>query len=126
MTAEERTPGPRAEQPEDLTRLFVELANAGDAEGLSRLYEPDGVVGFPPGKQTVGRAAIRALYEQMLASKPQFKQEEPLLTLRVGDVALTGTQSSDGTGGRVQVVRRQADGSWLRIIDRPEAPGTPR
>jgi len=126
MTAGKSTLGPRAEESEDLTRLFVELANAGDAEGLARLYEPDGVVGFPPGQQTVGQAAIRALYDQMLASKPQFKQEDPLPTLRVGDIALTGTQSSDGTGGRVQVVRRQADGSWLRIIDRPETPGTPR
>lgn len=122
MTAEKRMQEPRAEQPEDLTRLFVELANAGDAEGLSRLYERDAVVGYPPGKQTVGRAAIRALYDQMLASNPKFKQENPLPTLRVGDLALTGTQSSDGTGGRVQVVRRQPDGNWLRIIDRPENP----
>ena len=113
----------RAEQPEDLTRLFVQFANDGDAEALAGLYEADAVVGFPPGQQTVGRAAIRALYDQMLASKPKFKQETPLPTLRVGDLALTGTQSSDGTGGRVQVVRRQADGRWLRIIDRPENPG---
>jgi hypothetical protein len=33
---------------------------------------------------------------------------------------LTSTWSRDGTGGRVQVARRQPDGSWLRIIDRPE------
>lgn len=37
-----------AQQPEDLTRLFVERGNAGDAEGLAALYEPDAVVGFPP------------------------------------------------------------------------------
>jgi hypothetical protein len=30
----------RATKPEDLTRLFVEMANAGDAEGLAALYEP--------------------------------------------------------------------------------------
>ncbi len=47
----------RATRPEDLTRLFVELANAGDAEGLAALYEPEAVVAFPPGQMTVGRAA---------------------------------------------------------------------
>ena len=34
----------RALQPEDLTRLFVEFGNAGDAEGLAGLYEADAVV----------------------------------------------------------------------------------
>ena len=126
MTTDKKSHPARAEQPEDITRLFVQFVNEGDAEALAGLYEPDAVVGYPPGKQTVGRAAIRALYEQMLASKPQFKQEEPLPTLRAGDLALTGTQPSDGTGGRVQVVRRQPDGSWLRIIDRPENPPAPR
>ncbi len=110
----------RADTPEDLARLFVARANAGDAEGLSELYEPDAVLGFPPGAETVGRAAIRAVFDQMLADPPPFTVEEPLPTLRHGDLALTATRSADGTGGRAQVARRQPDGSWLRILDRPE------
>jgi uncharacterized protein (TIGR02246 family) len=117
------TESKKAYQPEDITRLFVELANARDAEGLAQLYEPDAVMGYPPGEQTEGRAAIRAVLEQMVAHAPEFPSEDPLPTLRFGDLALTSTKSADGTGGRVQVVRRQADGSWLRIIDRPETPG---
>lgn len=39
-----------------------------------------------------------------------------------GDLALTSTRSADNTGVRVQVARRQTDGTWLRIIDRPEVP----
>ena len=113
----------RAQQPEDLARLFVERGNAGDAEGLAALYEPDAVVGFPPGQVTVGREAIRALYEQMLATKPVFTLEAPLPTLRHGDLALTATRSADNTGVRAQVARRQPDGTWLRIIDRPETRG---
>jgi hypothetical protein len=31
-------------------------------------------------------------------------------------------EQPDNTGVRVQVLRRQPDGSWLRIIDRPEVP----
>jgi ketosteroid isomerase-like protein len=113
----------RAQQPEDLARLFVERGNAGDAEGLAALYEPGAVVGFPPGQVTEGTVAIRALYEQMLATKPVFKLEEPLPTLRNGDLALTATRSADNTGVRAQVARRQPDGSWLRILDRPETRG---
>jgi len=112
----------RAREPEDLTRLFVERVNAGDVEGLVELYEPDAVVGFPPGQQTVGRDAIRAVYEKLVAIGPHFEVEEALPTLRAGDLALTSTTSADNTGGRVQVARRQADGTWLRVIDRPELP----
>ena len=110
----------RAAEPEDLARLFVERVNAGDAEGLADLYEPDAVLAYPPGSQTVGRAAIRAVFEKMLAQAPRFHVEEPLPTVRHGDLALTSTRPADNTGGRVQVARRQADGTWLRIIDRPE------
>jgi ketosteroid isomerase-like protein len=110
-----------AKHPEDITRLFVERVNAGDVDGLVELYEPTAVLAYPPGTITEGEDAIRALFEQMLAAGPQFPQEEPLPTLRCGDIALTSTRALDGTGGRVQVVRRQPDGSWKRIIDRPEA-----
>lgn len=112
----------QAKEPEGLARLFVERANAKDADGLAELYEPDAVLSFPPGQQTVGRDAIRAVYEQMVANAPQFEVEEPLPTLRFGELALTSTRPADNTGGRVQLARRQPDGTWLRIIDRPELP----
>jgi uncharacterized protein (TIGR02246 family) len=110
----------RAAEPEDITRLFVERANAGDAEGLAALYEEDAVLGFPPGRTTVGREAIRAVLEQMLEQVTHFEPEEPLPTLRSGDLALTSTAPKDDAGARAQVVRRQADGTWLRMLDRPE------
>jgi uncharacterized protein (TIGR02246 family) len=111
----------KAHHPEDIARLFVERANAGDAEGLAALYEPDAVLGFPPGRETAGRDAIQAVMEQLVASAPAFEVEEPLPTLRIDDLALTATRAKDGTGGRAQVARRQPDGTWLRILDRPEA-----
>lgn len=63
----------KAARPEDLTRLFVERANAKDAEGLALLYEQDAVMAYPPGRQTVGRDAIRALWEQALPHLPAFE-----------------------------------------------------
>ncbi|MGK5627154.1 YybH family protein [Streptomyces sp. URMC 123] len=114
-----------ARTPEDLARLFVERANARDAEGLSLLYAPDAVLAYPAGAVTVGREAIRAVCERLVENAPlPFPFEEPLPTVRYGDLALTSTKDSDGTGGRVQVARRQPDGTWLRVIDRPEVPAT--
>ena len=110
----------KALEPEDLTRLFVERANAGDAAGVAALYEPEAVMAYPPGEVTVGRDAILALWEQVLADAPTFEPEEPLPTLVSGEIALTSTIARDGTGVRAQVARRQADGSWLRLLDQPE------
>jgi uncharacterized protein (TIGR02246 family) len=110
----------KAMRPEDITRLFVERSNAGDAAGVSALYEPDAVLAYPPGSQTAGRDAIRALWEKVLAARPRFEPEEPLPTLISGDLALTSTPPRDGAGARAQVVRRQPDGSWLRVLDQPE------
>ncbi|MDA0184002.1 nuclear transport factor 2 family protein [Solirubrobacter phytolaccae] len=107
-------------KPEDLTRAFVDRVNAGDVDGLVALYEPDAIIAFPPGRLTQGHAAIRALYEGMLAGKPHFEYEEPLTTLIAGDLALTATPAQDEAGVRAQVVRRQPDGTWLRVLDRPD------
>jgi len=117
---EETTPRERAMEPEDLTRLFVERSNAGDADGVAALYEEDAVLAFPPGQLTVGRRAIRDLWASVLAERPTFVPEAPLPTVRNGDLALTATPPSDIRGARVQVCRRQPDGSWLRVIDQPE------
>ena len=111
---------PVALKPEDLTRLFVERANQRDAAGIAALYEEQAVMAYPPGSQTVGRDAIRALWETILANAPRFEQEPPLPTLTSGDIALTSTPPKDGAGARAQVARRQPDATWLRLLDQPE------
>jgi ketosteroid isomerase-like protein len=110
----------KALKPEDLTRLFVERANDGDAAGIAALYEEAAVMAYPPGSVTVGRDAIRGLWEKVLAKPPHFEQEPPLPTLICGDIALTSTPPRDGSGARAQVTRRQPDGTWLRLLDQPE------
>jgi uncharacterized protein (TIGR02246 family) len=116
----------RASRPEDLTRLFVECANAGDAAGIAALYEEHAVMAYPPGSVTQGRDAIRGFWEKVLAQGPRFEQEQPLPTLISGDIALTSTPPKDAAGARAQVVRRQPDGTWLRLLDQPEFVTVPR
>src|SRR4051794_40250709 len=106
--------------PEDLTRRFVDAVNAGDLDALVELYEPNAVIAFPPGRITRGHDAIRALYRGMLEQHAHFEYEEPLTTLISGDLALTATPAQDAAGVRAQVVRRQEDGTWKRVLDRPD------
>ena len=113
-------------KPEDLTRLFVERANAGDAAGVAELYEEQAVMAYPPGSQTVGRDAIRGLWAKVLANSPHFEQEPPLPPLVSGDIALTSTAPKDDAGARAQVARRQPEGTWLRLLDQPEFVPTAR
>ncbi len=110
----------KARAPEDLTRMFVEAANRGDAEAVAELYELDAVMAYPPGELTRGRDAIRILWSKAFARRPHFELEDSLPPLAVDEIALTATLAKDGAGVRVQVVRRQPDGSWLRLIDTPE------
>jgi ketosteroid isomerase-like protein len=111
-----------AAKPEDATRLIVERLNAGDASGVAAVYEPNAVLAHPADQSTTGREAIEAIYQRMVDAGIKFAKETPLPTVRFENLALTSTRSADDTGVRVQVLRRQPDGSWLRIIDRPELP----
>jgi uncharacterized protein (TIGR02246 family) len=112
----------KARRPEDITTLFVQRLNDRDADGMAELYAPDAVMAYPPGQTTVGRDAIRAVLAQLAAhASLPVPQEESLPAVRYGDLALTSSPSKDGTGVRVQVTQRQPDGSWLRVIDRPES-----
>ena len=114
----------RALEPEDLSRFFVERANAGDVEGLVALYEPGAVLAFPPGQLSVGRAAIREAYAKLLADGPTFSPGDlqPVIRNDAGDLALTSTRLA-GRGATAEVARRQPDGSWLWIIDQPAVLG---
>jgi ketosteroid isomerase-like protein len=112
----------KAMEPEEVTRMVAERLNAGDAAGVAALYEPEAVLAYPAGQPTTGREPIKAVYQRMVDAGLKFSIETPLPTVHFEDLALTSTRSADNTGVRVQVLRRQPDGSWLRIIDRPETP----
>ena len=115
--------------PEALMRRFAECLNAGDLGGLVGLYEPSAVFEPQPGVVAHGRTAIRSALQNLLATRPTIVAEVSQV-LVAGDVALvvnewalTGT-APDGTavrqeGRSTDVVRRQPDGRWLVVIDKP-------
>jgi uncharacterized protein (TIGR02246 family) len=115
--------------PEALMRSFTDRVHARDLDGLVALYEPAAVFEPQPGVLVEGREAIRQALAELLALRPTMVAET-VQVLQADDVALvinewtmTGT-APDGSevrqGGRsADVVRRQPDGGWLVLVDKP-------
>ncbi len=108
----------RANEPDELARLFLERANQGDVEGLVALYEPEAVLALPNGHIASGRQEIRKFYSTLLTSRPHFQPGTQRPALRCGGLALTSSCLTNGTV-TAEVARQQADGSWLWVVDQP-------
>lgn len=104
-----------ATNPEDLARLFVEFANAGDVDGLVSLYEPDAVVavGDPVAR---GHDEIRRFYAGILEKKREFPQVEQMAPVINGELAITVSRLPNGNIS-AEIARRQPDGSWRWTVD---------
>ena len=111
-------PGPEpARDPQDLEPLLVSRQRAGDVEGMVALFEPDAVIDSSDGRLTRGKTAIRAIFAEQVAAGRKFQIGEQRPALVSGDLALTSTRLPDGSVTS-EVARRQADGTWLWVIDR--------
>lgn len=118
-----------ARTPADVDRLFAEALSAGDLPGALAMYEPDACFEESPGIVARGHAEIEAALARLLALKPKLDCYE-IDVVENGDLALlrarwtfTGT-GTDGEqfelrGRSIEIVKRQADGSWLFTIDLP-------
>jgi len=101
----------------------------GDIDKIMTTYEPGAVVVGQPGGPVTGADALRAMFGGFVAVNPRFTFLDQEI-IEAGDLALhlntwrmTGT-APDGTaveqgGLSVVVLRRQADGRWLMVIDDP-------
>ena len=126
----------KANKPEDVSRLIGETFTSGDMEAALSLYEPDATFAMPTGfgeGSVTGLDGLREALGGFIAMSPQL-QVNAGKTLVSGDTALViGNWTLSGrdaegndidTSGRyADVVRRQADGSWLFVIDNPNGSG---
>lgn len=106
-----------ARDPQDLERLLVARERAGDLEGMMALYEPQAVVDCGDGQVLRGLDAIRAYFAGVVASGHKYAMGEQRPAVISGDLALTSTRVADGTV-TAEVARRQADGTWLWVLDK--------
>lgn len=119
-----------ARSPQEIHTLFLDAFNRADVEALLALYEPDAV--FVTGEgSAIGHEAIRTAYQHILADGGRMEMETRTV-LESGDglAILHGawTLYRDGTainGLSTEVVRQQADGSWLFVLDEPRTPHDP-
>lgn len=119
-----------ARNPADVDRLYGELSNAGDAEGLLELYEPGATfVDRELGAQ-VGHDAIRSLLTAWVNMKPTIDMGLATVIPMGEDLALVhhdwqamvdapGGARIEVSGKATEIVRRQADGGWRFILDDP-------
>ena len=116
--------------PEDADRLLCEAISAGDLEAALAFYEPEARFVAEPGNVVTGKEAIRQVMSHFLALRPTLTLEK-VTAVQAGDIALLASTWSlvgtgpDGTPVRMsgqgrEVVRRQPDGTWLRVLDQPE------
>jgi ketosteroid isomerase-like protein len=107
-----------ARDPQDLARLLVARELVGDVDGMEALYEPDAVLDCGASNSARGREAIRSFYSGLVAAGRKFDLGDQRPAMVSGDFALTSTRLPDGTV-TAEVARRQADGTWLWVIDQP-------
>ena len=117
-----------AQSPEEVDVLFEKYLNAGDLDGLVALYEAGATLIPSPGEAATGSAAIRESLAAFVGMKPviDLKVQRSIVN---GDIAVLFSDWTMTGGGQemagktVEVVRRQADGSWRFVIDDPYARG---
>ena len=118
-----------ANTPADVDHQLIAAINAGDVDSAVRCYKPGAALVSEPGTTVVGTEAIREVLTGFMAIKPKMTIEVPLV-IESGDTALlhakwttVGTDADgnqvDFAGQATEVVRRQADGTWLFVIDNP-------
>lgn len=93
-------------EPKELIRRWIDLFNAGDADGLAEFYHPDAVNHQMPNEPVVGQPAIRAMFAREFAAATMVCVPENLL--QEGEWA--ALEWSDPTGLRGCGFFRVVDG----------------
>ena len=119
----------------DLIHATIKAYNAavaaGDMDAILATFEPDAALVGEPGMVANGKDALRGAFEEFIGMKPEITMTAHEV-IQAGDIATHSSTWSmrmtlpDGnviedTGFSVVVLRKQADGRWLMVIDNPFA-----
>lgn len=113
--------------PEDMNPAFAAAVNSGDVDNLLALYEADALLAARPGERARGADEIRVALAGLLALGGTMESRN-VYCMQVGDIALLQAEwrlvttlpdasPLELTSRTAEVVRRQADGSWLYVVD---------
>jgi len=107
-----------AMQPEDLSRLIVERLNDAAVDGLVALYEPNAVLALPGGQVATAPKRFARSTNNWWRTDPPFTPGVQRPTLCSAGLALTSSRLVSDVV-TAEVPRRQLDGTWLWVLDRP-------
>jgi ketosteroid isomerase-like protein len=112
--------------PQEIHFLFERAYNSGNVEDIVALYEP-GAVLVSGGELITGHEGLRNAFTAFLARGVRMKLDtRAVIESGEGLAVLHGAWSlgppSATQGLSTEVVRRQADGSWMFVIDNPRTP----
>jgi uncharacterized protein (TIGR02246 family) len=122
-----------AQTPEQCDELFGQYVNAHDLDKLTGLYEGQATLVNEDGTVAAGAAAIREAFKGYFDALPEGKINMNVVKIiKTGNLAIVyndwnmSGKAADGSSFNMQhkaieVVRRQADGSWRFAIDDPYA-----
>jgi uncharacterized protein (TIGR02246 family) len=115
--------------PLDTVNDLVRAINAGDLAAAVELYEPEAILVAQPGQLARGRTQLRealagfVAMRATLTSEAQQVLEADNLALYLARWSLRGTDPGCDPvvlrGESTDILRRQADGRWLIVIDDP-------
>jgi ketosteroid isomerase-like protein len=120
-------------QPQDMNDTFARVFNTRKLEDLLALYEPNAILYVDAAQRFQGReqiAAALANFLQMpgtLAGRNNFCVVHEDLALLRADYALIGADGATlVAGSSAEIARRQADGTWLYVVDHAVGASLPR
>ena len=120
--------------PDRMNAAFADAFNSRSIDGLLQLYEPDAVLRTNgddmnlAGLAAIGNALGRLLQVPgRMTSRNHFCIVHGNLALLRADWDLVAEDGSVvASGSSAEVVRRQADGRWLYVMDHAVGAGLPR
>ncbi len=119
--------------PHEMNPIFAQAFNTRDIDKLLALYEEDAVLRIDAERTFTGKAAIAAELQKLLSmsgkmvSHNNFCIEHGNIALLRADHSIVDAEGATiFSGSSAEVVRRQANGTWLYIIDHAMGAVLPR